>query len=171
MDTSSFKLAFHRFQSLRGECAYLRSDAGSNFIGARNEELMGVSSKDLDKVVCEMQDHWRRQGKQWDLNPPLASQFGGIWERAIGQIHQILHVYLLPSQNYLLSKKSSIQLLLQAARIVNSTPLHEAPESTNDSQPITPHHLITQRDDACLGNFNRPNNYNEADLLSYGSNR
>ena len=38
MDTASFKLAFNRFQSLRGDCAYLRSDAGSNFMGARNEE-------------------------------------------------------------------------------------------------------------------------------------
>ena len=49
-------------------------------------------------------------------------------------------------------------MLLQAARIVNSTPLHKAPESPNDSQPITPHHLITQR-------------YNEADLIAYGANR
>ena len=38
MDTASFKLALHRFQSLRGDCAFLRSDAGSNFIGVRNEE-------------------------------------------------------------------------------------------------------------------------------------
>ena len=50
MDTSSFKLAFHRFQSLRGECAYLRSDAGSNFVGARNEE-MSRDSQQLDKDV------------------------------------------------------------------------------------------------------------------------
>ena len=62
-------------------------------------------------------------------------------------------------------------MLLQAARIVNSTPLHEAPESPNDSQPITPHRLLTQRDDSCLENFSRPTNYNEADLLAYGANR
>ena len=78
MDTSSFKLAFHRFQSLRGECAYLRSDAGSNFIGARNEEMTKDSSQDLDKVVREMQDLWHRQGKQGDMNSPLASHFGGV---------------------------------------------------------------------------------------------
>ena len=71
MDTASFKLAFHRFQSLRGECAYLRSDVGSNFVGARNEEMSG-DSQQLDKAVHEMQDHWQRQGKQLDMNPPLA---------------------------------------------------------------------------------------------------
>ena len=57
------------------------------------------------------------------------------------------------------------------ARIVNSTPLHEASESPKDSQPITPHHLITQGDDSCLENFSRFTNYNEADLFSYGANR
>ena len=171
MDTSSFKLAFHRFQSLRGECAYLRSDAGSNFIGARNDGMMKEPSKDLDKVVIEMRDHWKKQGKQWDMNPPLASHFGGVWERAIGQVRQIIQGYLLPRQSRLLSGEEFRTMLLHAARIVNSTPLHEAPESPNDSQPITPHHLITQRDDSCLGNFNRPTNYNEADLLSYGANR
>ena len=62
-------------------------------------------------------------------------------------------------------------MLLHATRIVNSTPLHAAPESPNDSQPITPHHLITQRDDACLGNFSCPTNYEGSDLLAYGAKR
>ena len=38
MDTSSFRLAFERFQAVRGECVYLKSDQGTNFMGARNEE-------------------------------------------------------------------------------------------------------------------------------------
>ena len=113
-----------------------------------------------------MQDHWKRQGKIWDINPPLASHFGGVWERAIGQVRQILQGYLLPRQDRLLSREEFHTMLLQAARIVNSTPLHEAPESPNDSQPITPHHLITQRDDSCLKNFSRPTNYSETDLLA-----
>ena len=62
-------------------------------------------------------------------------------------------------------------MLQHAARIVNSTPLHAAPESPNGSQPITPHHLITQRDDACLRKISRPTNYKQADLLAYGANR
>ena len=62
-------------------------------------------------------------------------------------------------------------MLLHAARIVNSTPLHDAPDSPDMPQPITPHHLITQRDDACLGYYGRPTNYTQADLLAYGANR
>ena len=128
------------------------------------------SPQDLDKVVREVQDHWQRQGKHWDMNPPLASHFGGVWERAIGQVRQIMQGYLLPKQDRLLTREEFHTMLLQAARIVNSTPLHEAPESPNDSQPITPHHLITQRDDGCLENFSHPTIY-EADLIAYGANR
>ena len=122
MDTSSFKLAFERFQAQRGVCAYLRSDAESNFVGARNDGMMEDSSKDLGKVVSELQDSWTKQGKQWDINPPLASHFGGVWERAIGQVRQIIQGYLLPRQERLLSGEEFRTMLLHAARIVNSTP-------------------------------------------------
>ena len=38
MDKASFRMAFQCFVGLRGNCAYLRSDGGTNFMGARNEE-------------------------------------------------------------------------------------------------------------------------------------
>ena len=53
MDTASFLLAFNRFQAIRGDCAYLRSDAGSNFIGARNEEF-DPSEKVPDRVINDV---------------------------------------------------------------------------------------------------------------------
>ena len=78
MDTASFKLAFQRFQAIRGECAYLRSDNGSNFMGAGNQQM------DLsDEVIEEVKQDWESKGKIWDVNPPLASHFGGVWERAV----------------------------------------------------------------------------------------
>ena len=62
-------------------------------------------------------------------------------------------------------------VLLLAARMVNSTPLWEAPESPNQAQPITPHHLITQRDDACNDSYICPAVYTENDLAAYGAKR
>ena len=55
--------------------------------------------------------------------------------------------------------------------MVNSTPLWETPESPNTAQPITPHHLITQRDDACNESDVRLTVYTERDLAAYGANR
>ena len=50
-------------------------------------------------------------------------------------------------------------------------PLHDPPESPDKPQPITPQHLITQRDDACKELYNIPPKYNEQDLLAYEANR
>ena len=61
--------------------------------------------------------------------------------------------------------------LQQAARIVNSTPLWEAPDTSNDPMPITPYQLITQRDGNCGNSFLRPSLYSSDDLLAYGANR
>ena len=92
MDTASFKLAFNRFQAMRGDCAYLRSDAGSNFMGARNEQSDDASVP--DSVIREVRNSWEIQGKIWDVNPPLASHFGGVWERAIGQNSKFLQTFV-----------------------------------------------------------------------------
>ena len=62
-------------------------------------------------------------------------------------------------------------LLQEAARIVNSTPLWEAPDSSNDAQPITPFHLITQRDENQGSAFIRPTVYSPDDLRAYGAHR
>ena len=37
MDTAAFLNALARFEAVRGKCVYLRSDQGSNFMGARND--------------------------------------------------------------------------------------------------------------------------------------
>ena len=75
---------------------------------------------------------FEKQGKQWDINPPLASHFGGVWERAIGNIRQILHGYVLPIKERVLTRKEFMSFLLCSAQIMNSTPLHDPPESPNE---------------------------------------
>ena len=62
-------------------------------------------------------------------------------------------------------------MLVHAARVVNSTPLFDPPEDPNDPEPITPHRLITQRDDTCKEDYSRPTVHSAADLAAYGANR
>ena len=81
MSTDSFKMAFQRFQDLRGECVYLRSDHSSNFIGAYNEQLPPNEEKAANDTVQEVQNRWTQEGKVWEFNPPKASHMGGVWER------------------------------------------------------------------------------------------
>lgn len=73
MDTPSCINALRRFFALRGPAKQLRSDCGTNFIGACKE--LG-----MDKTV---QRYLSEQGCSWEFNPPHSSHMGGSWERLI----------------------------------------------------------------------------------------
>jgi hypothetical protein len=51
LDISSFINALRRFLALRGPVAQLRSDCGTNFVGARNE--MEAAMNEMDKKDIE----------------------------------------------------------------------------------------------------------------------
>ena len=139
-------------------------------MGARNDTSDDTPIMD-PAVQKAVQEDWQNQGRTWEVNPPLASHFGGVWERAIGQVRQILQAYLLPKEDRILYYDEFHTLLLSAAKIVNSTPLWESPTAPDEPQPITPQHLLTQRDDGCNEIQPRPVIYSDRDLAAYGANR
>ena len=88
-------------------------------MGARNleekraaEDLMDQTRKDLTS-----------DGLQWDVNPPTASHFGGVWERAIRSVRRVIDAVLIDLHSALLTEEEFRTLLSEAARIVNSSPL------------------------------------------------
>ena len=134
-------------------------------MGARNEE-----QERMEEVMKGAREQWEEEGRIWEVNPPLASHFGGVWERAIGQVRQILQGYLVIREERVLSREEFETTLLQVARIINSTPLFEAVEDPNEAEPITPHQLITQRDDTCREQYARQVKYDAQELAAYGAN-
>ena len=54
MSTDSFLNAHRRFVCRRGPVRLLRSDRGSNFIGAKGEQAAALASMDQDKVQREL---------------------------------------------------------------------------------------------------------------------
>ena len=168
MDTASFRMAFQRFQAIRGQCVYLRSDAGSNFMGARNTGELEV---DLENAISQTRQRWNYEGKIWDINPPLASHFGGVWEREIGKVRSVIQGYLSQKDDRLLNREEFMTLLYHAASIVNSTPLWSISDSADEPQPVSPQMLLTQRDDACRIPDNTPPAFTAKDIAAYGANR
>ena len=73
MDTASFRMAYSRFEATRGECTRLRSDQGTNFMGAKNAQ----EAAEMEKATTTAREEWTRQGKEWEVNPPHASHLGG----------------------------------------------------------------------------------------------
>ncbi|XP_043974657.1 uncharacterized protein LOC122832198 [Gambusia affinis] len=140
MTASSFINALRRFFSLRGPAKQLRSDRGTNFIGACNE--LKLSPQDANNVI---KDYLTEQRCTWEFNPPHASHMGGIWERMIGVSRRILDALLLDVKRPQLTHEVLVTFMAEVTAIVNARPL--VPISTDPEAPLvlTPAMLLTQK--------------------------
>lgn len=77
LDTDSFINALRRFIAQRGQVLELRSDNGTNFIGAERELKRAIKDWNTSKI----EDSLLQRGIKWMFNPPAASHHGGVWER------------------------------------------------------------------------------------------
>lgn len=75
MTTDAFINALRAFIAIRGNVRQLRSDQGTNFIGARREFAELMKGMDGEKV--------KALGCEFLMNSPAASHMGGVWERQI----------------------------------------------------------------------------------------
>ena len=158
LETPSMKNALRRFFCLRGPCKRLRSDPGTSFVGVINsqDDLMSDAAPELQENNCT-----------WDLNPPKASHFGGVWERQIKTIKGILQTCFHQLGPKTLSRDDLYTFLQECACILNNTPLWEYSADPNDPKPLSPAMLLTLREDTPTP----PGEFSERDLLAYGSRR
>ena len=131
MDTSSFINALRRFFAIRGGCRSIRSDHGSNFLGALGQ------TEDFAQVQAEVES----RGVTWKMNPVGASHFGGPYERKIGAIRRVLEGTVRGS-TVSLSRDEFSTLLQEAAAIVNSTPLYAGPVGPDEPLALSPSMLL-----------------------------
>ena len=138
LDTSSFINALRRFQARRGQVTFIRSDNGTNFVGAERE-LREEFSK-----LCEskVHDFLLQRGVEWQFNPPGASAQGGVWERQIRSIRKVLNAVLREQS---LTDESLQTLLCEVEAVLNSKPLTTVSSDPSDLQPLTPNDLLLLR--------------------------
>jgi len=77
LETDSFINALRRFISRRGPIRQLRSDQGTNFVGARRELQQALAEMDQQKIktkLLEEQCDWF----SFKINVPAASHMGGV---------------------------------------------------------------------------------------------
>lgn len=160
MDINAFKNAFRRFNCLRGECATIRCDRGTNFVGAFNQ-----SEKD---AINMFEREFSSQNIQWTFHPAKASNFGGVFERKIGSVRRILDACILQLGPRPLSRDEFTTFLAEACNIINNTPLMSVSADSRDPLPITPASILNLREKQS----NVPlEAFPEADKLAYGSRR
>lgn len=79
LDTDSCINALRRFVCRRGPVTSIRTDQGTNFVGAQKE--LGEAIKELDHKKIEKT--LLKEGVKWTFNPPSGAHHGGVWERLI----------------------------------------------------------------------------------------
>ncbi|XP_038059675.1 uncharacterized protein LOC119730725 [Patiria miniata] len=86
LETDSFINALQRCINRRGQPAQIRSDNGTNFVGAQRELRRALQDWNQHQIGSYL--HQREV--QWNFNPPAASHMGGVWERQTRTICSIL---------------------------------------------------------------------------------
>ena len=138
MDTDSFINCLYRFIARRGEPQLIRSDNGTNFVGAERELKKELQAWNQDRIH-EVLGH---RGIRWIFNPPAASHMGGAWERQIRTVRRVLFAIMteqVPTSEMLMT------LLVIAEGIVNNRPLTPISDDPKDLEPLTPNHLLIHR--------------------------
>lgn len=158
LSTDAFINALRCFISLRGAVSQLHCDQGTNFVGAKNElkeALKQCDTKALEAFLADRQC-------EFIFNAPSASHAGGVWERQIRTIRNVLKVTIAQCPGRL-DDTSLRTLFYEAMAIVNNRPL--SVDSINDPrslEPLTPNHLILMKSKMALpppGKFVREDMY------------
>ena len=144
LETDSFIHALRHFLCRRGPVRQLRSDQGTNFIGARRELKEALEEMNHDCIRTEL----LKQECDWinfKMNTPGASHMGGVWERQIRSVRG----------------ESLRTFMCEAISIINSRPLTVDQLTDPDSpEPLTPNHLLTMKSKILLA---PPGNFQPAD--------
>ncbi|XP_036003015.1 uncharacterized protein LOC118566077 [Fundulus heteroclitus] len=146
LSTDCFINALRCFISLRGTVSKLYCDQGTNFIGAKNELKEALNECDTNALEAFLAD----KQCEFVFNAPSASHAGGVWERQIRTIRNVLNATIAQSQGRL-DDASLRTLFYEAMSIINGRPL--SVEGLNDPkspEPLTPNHLILMKSRVAL---------------------
>ena len=145
LETDAFINGLTRFVARRGCPAKILSDNGTNLVGAQAELSRSFRQLDRGKIVAAA----RRQNIEWKFNPPYGSHHGGLWERMIRTIRQVLVALLFSVSR--LNDDVLHTMFCEVENVVNSRPLTKLSDDIHDDNPITPNHLLLLR-----GNYAYP---------------
>ena len=141
--------ALRRFVAQRGNIRVLRSDNGSNFVGAQKELEKAYKEMDHQKIEFFLQNIGADY-INWHRNPPASSHMRGVWERQIRLARTIL-MSLLHTHRRSLNDESLRTILEETEAIVNSRPLMvDTLGDVQSKQTICPSNIFTMKSKVVL---------------------
>ena len=153
LDSDAFINTLRRFIARRGQVQVIRSDNGTNLVGAERELKQALQQWNSSQVESFL----LQKGITWIFNAPGASHHGGSWERLIRSTRRVL-CGLMKEQ--VLTDDSLTTLFAEVESILNSRPLTRTSSDPNDMNCLTPNHLLLLKDQQCLppGIFTKEDN-------------
>lgn len=141
MSTDAFINGLCCFVALREAVRQIKCDQGTNFVGAKNELKNALKEIDTNCLTVFLAE------KQCDfvLNAPHSSHAGGVWERQIRTVRNVLRLTLSLSSDRL-DDASLRTFFYEVMAIVNSRP--PTVDNLNDPNslaPLTPNNLLTMK--------------------------
>ena len=138
LKNDTFLNALSRFTARRGSPKTIYSDNGKTFVGAGNELKKCLKELDQNKIETKLAVN----EIEWKSNPPYGPHFGGAWERLI-QIAKRTILIILGSKKLTLDLFNTI--LTETETMLNSRPLTNVADNTDNEEPLTPNHFLIQR--------------------------
>jgi transposase InsO family protein len=136
--TDDFILLLRHFISRRGPPKEIRSDRGTNFVGANRELREALDELDQKKIESEMM----KRRIKWVFHPPAAPHMSGVGERLVQTAKK--HLKMITGDRLL--NEFSLRTLFAAVEfIMNNRPLVAASEDPEDLEALTPNHFLLQR--------------------------
>ena len=135
LSTDSCVSAIRRFIGRRGQICSLRSDNGTNFVGAERELREALAAIDHSKIHGAL----LKRGIDWIFNVPAASHHGGVWEHLIKMVKRVLYSVL---QQQSLDDESLHTILCEVEGILNDRPITKVSDDVNDLEALTPNHIL-----------------------------
>ncbi len=135
LETDSFINALQRFVARRGQVVEIRSDNGTNFLGAERELRQAIEDWNQSQINSML----LQKGIKWIFNPPSGSHHRGTWERLIRSVRKVLNATL---RTQTLDEDCLHTVLFEAEAIINGRPITKESTDPNDLEALTPNHLL-----------------------------
>lgn len=155
LETDAFIMVLRRFLNTRGDVKELRSDNGTNFVGAERELRASIKEWNHKQIEEELQ----QRDCKWVFHPPGASHMSGVWERLIRSAKRAMKAILGEKT---VDEEVLRTVLSEAQAITNSRPLCPNSDDPRDIEAITPNHLLLQRAVTTIP----PGCFDDSDLVS-----
>ncbi|GFW11040.1 integrase catalytic domain-containing protein [Trichonephila clavipes] len=157
LTTEAFLACLRRFIARRSKPSVIWSDNATNFKVARNilNEWNEICKSNRIQLFSA------EEGIELNFIPPASPHFGGLWEANIKSMKRIL---LRVAKSAIMNFEELTTLMAQIEAVLNSRPLSPLSSNSNDINPLTPGHFLTN---CAISSFPEP--YTASDSLSYHS--